>query len=133
MKTDFNDINIKGVLFVLIDENKNDKSYCFETNIDDLDDVFLESDELYNFRDIMETADKKWSGVHDGTGGENWIGYSSYEIRDFDTAIKKWYDFFKLNNKLPEKSFIFVVNSKNFNKFEEGEIDINELIKKKIK
>ena len=55
-------------------------------------------------------ANAKWSGVHDGSGGEKWFGYSSYEIEDFNTAIKMWFDFFKENNKLGENSEIFITD-----------------------
>ena len=46
-----------------------------------------------------------WCGVHDGgTGreedGEEYWCYSSYEIKDFNTAIEKWSDFFKSKGKL---------------------------------
>lgn len=43
----------------------------------------------------MECDNYEWCGVHDNRGGVNndyveWIGYSSYEIKDFLTALEKW-------------------------------------------
>jgi len=106
-----------GKFFVLQDVNNDDNnSYCFKTNIEDDGDCdFLESDEFETFMDKMESSSdknglKKWSGVHDGSGGSQWFGYSSYEIEDFDTAIKMWFDFFKKHKKLTSDSKVFITN-----------------------
>jgi len=50
--------------------------------------------------DKMECGDEDWCGVHDFCGDEHWIGFSSYEIKDFETAITKWKEFFESKNKL---------------------------------
>lgn len=108
---DFTKNSNENKFFVLQDENNDNKSYCFLTNVvDDSDDDFLESEIFEDFMEKMETTNAKWSGVHDGSGGEKWFGYSSYEIEDFNTAIKMWFDFFKENNKLGENSEIFITD-----------------------
>lgn len=52
------------------------------------------------FFDIMETGGNPWQGVHDLDGQEGIWGYASYEIEDYETAFKKWLEFWKLHGKL---------------------------------
>jgi hypothetical protein len=102
----------KGLPFHLIDENTR-KRYYFQTTFesDEEFDDFTYSSEFEQFMDMMECGTKNglepWSGVHDVDGEVGFpIGYSSYEIKDFDTAIKMWFDFFEKHGKLLEGSVI---------------------------
>jgi hypothetical protein len=100
------------IIFKLIDENKpNPQGYNDYTNNDwtlkldfkDFDefDEFTYDDQDYEvFMDEMECGSHPWCGVHDYFGDEGCIGFSSYEIKDFKTAIKKWEEFFKSKGKL---------------------------------
>ena len=96
----FEEFNYGIVKFVLQDENDDYKSYWFDTNLSEREfDNFAQTPEFENFMEKMETSGKKWSGVHDGTGGDGWVGYNSYEIKNFNKAIKMWLDFFISNGK----------------------------------
>ena len=96
------------ILFKLINENNNDKEYSIKLN-------FLNSDEYYDFIDEdrdyeifmekMECGKDDCCGVHDFSGsvddvGGEWIGFTSYEIKDFDKAIEKWSKFWNSKEKL---------------------------------
>ena len=52
------------------------------------------------FMDKMECDHADYAGVHDGTGEDDWFGYSSYEIQNFTLAISMWKDFFESKNLL---------------------------------
>ena len=97
--------------FRLIDENTY-KSYGFNLNMTEREfDDFIEYEipnEYDEFIEKMETSGESWSGVHDFDGEPNEVGYSSYEIEDFDTAIKMWFDFFKQYDKIDKDSVIII-------------------------
>jgi hypothetical protein len=96
------------IRFKLLDEKDNYKEYVIELDFVDSDDLldFMDTDDDYiGFMEQMECGHDSWCGVHDGTGGTDkdgieWFGFSSYEIEDFNTAIKKWIDFFKKKKRL---------------------------------
>jgi hypothetical protein len=96
--------------FKLEDENNNYKSYNIEIDfedVEDFDDWAYDNKDFEDFIEQMETGHDKWNGVHDGSGGINddgveYVSFSSYEIQDFNTAIKLWEDFFRKVNKLIE-------------------------------
>lgn len=96
------------IRFKLEDENNNYKAYSIEIDFEDgedFDDWTYKSKDFEDFMLEMETGHYKWNGVHDGTGGVDddnieYVSFSSYEIQDFNTAIKLWEDFFKKQNKL---------------------------------
>jgi hypothetical protein len=98
--------------FRLVDENNllengstdfSDDRYSFITkfkNFDEFDEFTCDDPDYELFMDKMECDDEDWCGVHDFCGDEHWIGFSSYEIKDFETAITKWKEFFESKNKL---------------------------------
>lgn len=96
------------IRFKLNDENSDkDYKYSFEIDFENLDEFdeweYPSGFEL--FMEKMECGRDAWCGVHDFGGGRDkdgteWIGYSSYEIKDFPTALEKWKEFFKSKNKL---------------------------------
>ena len=95
------------IRFKLHDEHSSKQyEYYFEIDFIDGEDFIEWSDEDFDmFMEQMECGQYKWCGVHDGTGGIDddgveWFGYSSYEIKDFSTALEKWKEFFKIKNKL---------------------------------
>lgn len=84
--------------------SKNKYSIDLDFNTD-LEFVNWLDKDFDDFMCNMETGQGTECGVHDGTGGTDedgieWTGYSSYEIKDFDLAIKKWKEFFKEKGKL---------------------------------
>ena len=106
--------SIEGMKFFLTDENseKNKTPDCYWfyvdfSNQDDLSDFTYDDSNFELFMDKMETSHEKWAGVHDVSGGENEWGYSSYEIEDFETAIKMWFNFFK-NKRLTLENKIYI-------------------------
>lgn len=93
------------IRFVLEDSTNDYKQYSINLDFDTDEDFYEyidESDDFELFMDKMECGDDDWCGVHDFIGTETYVGYVSYEIKDFDTAIKKWADFFKEKNLLVE-------------------------------
>ena len=96
------------VRFKLEDENNNYKSYSIEIDFEDgedFDDWTYDNKDFEDFMEQMETGYDNWNGVHDGSGGIDddgveYVSFSSYEIKDFKTAIKLWEDFFRKVNKL---------------------------------
>jgi hypothetical protein len=66
----------------------------------------LPEDEDYeNFMESMECGNNPWNGVHDYNSSEDdekieYVGYTSYEIKDFPAALQKWKEFFQKKNKL---------------------------------
>ena len=94
------------------DENGNFKSYTIDLdfkNGEDIGDWCCDEDSGFEiFMDKMECGSDPWCGVHDGGGSEDPDGvyveeYMSYEIEDFDTAIKLWEDYFRSKGKLDLK------------------------------
>mgnify|MGYP000877135672 CR=1 FL=1 len=94
--------------FKLFDENSN--SYKGEILLDfssvyEYLDWSYSNDNFRVFMDSMESGPNSWNGIHDGGNGyeegdvEFW-SYSSYEIKDFDAAIKKWEEFFTSEGKI---------------------------------
>jgi hypothetical protein len=94
--------------FKLHDQNSD--SYKGEINldfnsIDDFLDWTYPNDKFEKFMDHMETGHEDYCGVHDGgddiedDGEEIWM-YSSYEIKNFEKAIEKWEEFFRINGKI---------------------------------
>ena len=96
------------IRFKLEDENNNYKQYSIEIDFvdgEEFDDWSYDNKDFEDFMEQMETGHDKWNGVHDGSGGVDndgveYVSFSSYEIQDFNTAIKLWEDFFKKQNKL---------------------------------
>jgi hypothetical protein len=96
------------IRFKLEDENNNYKSYSIEIDFEDgedFDDWTYDNKDFEDFMEQMETGHNNWNGVHDGSGGIDddgveYVSFSSYEIQDFNTAIKLWEDFFRKVNKL---------------------------------
>ena len=91
------------MIFKLLDENNNYKEYTIELKFESVDD-FLEwhydDADFEAFMDKMECDHADYAGVHDGTGEDDWFGYSSYEIQNFTLAISMWKDFFESKNLL---------------------------------
>jgi hypothetical protein len=94
--------------FKLIDESVLDSNghvdydnedYCLEIDFKDFEefDEFTYDDS--DFEIFMENMDTT-HGVHDFVGGEGWIGFSSYEIEDFNAVTKQWMEFWKSKGKL---------------------------------
>lgn len=103
------------IKFRLTDENAEDngtqESFDIELkfkNGEKFDDWCEEDPDFQDFMDDMESGKNglnPWNGVHDGSGGVDndgieYVEFTSYEIEDFYTAIKKWEEFFKQKNKL---------------------------------
>jgi len=83
------------MIFKLIDENT-EKEYCLD--IPDLDQDFFDNemdDKIYEF--INDNNLESTYGVLDGTAGEDWAGYSSYEIepKDFPKVLEMFQNFFE--------------------------------------
>ena len=97
------------IRFKLEDENNNYRSYSIEIDFEDgedFDDWTYDNKDFVDFMEQMETGHDNWNGVHDGSGGIDddgveYVSFSSYEIQDFNTAIKLWKDFFRKVNKVP--------------------------------
>jgi len=98
--------------FKLFDENHRNKEYSIDLNFKDDNEYidWMASEPSFDaFMKKMETSRAPWAGVHDGTGGNDkdgveYFGFSSYEIKDFDTAISMWEDFFRKHGKLIENT-----------------------------
>jgi hypothetical protein len=101
--------------FFLEDENNDYRRYEFVTSLKNVEEFeeFSDTDpDFENFMRKMECTDAPWSGVHDCSGDEMHWGYSSYEIKDFDTAIQMWWKFFSSKDKLTKDSIIVISNHK---------------------
>ena len=93
------------IRFKLQDENNNYKEYSIDINfnsIEDFDKWTYTNNSFKEFMDQMETGHDKWNGIHDTTAGVDddgieYVGYHSYEIQDFDTAIEMWENFFRIH------------------------------------
>lgn len=131
------------IRFRLTDENAEDnhtqESFDIELKFKDgmeFDDWCSEDEDFDEFMDMMETTNNEpWSGVHDGSGGDDsdgveYVEYSSYEILDFYAAIKKWETFFKRKKKL-SKGFqdnnVQVINPIRIKRFDNFINDLNGL------
>ena len=98
------------IRFKLQDENDEYKEYSLNLDFSSSDDYYdweFDEDHFQAFMEKMECDDENYAGVHDGTGGVDedgveWIGYHSYEIKDFPLAISMWKDFFKSQKLLIE-------------------------------
>lgn len=95
------------IKFVLTKE-ETEESFYLDLNFKNSEEFFefCENDSSYDkFVDKMETGDDTWNGILDFYGftdksGIEYVGYSSYEIEDFDTAFNKWKDYFNKKGKL---------------------------------
>lgn len=81
------------------------KDHFLNTTFDSADEFFDWADDDYDeFVDKMETSREDWSGVHDLACGDKdgveFVGYSSYEIKNFEAALDKWREYFKSRGKL---------------------------------
>lgn len=91
-----------------LEDTENEKEYSIELDFKDFEDFddWADDNPIYDeFMYEMETGHNEWNGVHDGSGGTDddgieYISFNSYEIKDFETAIKMWEDFFRKNNLL---------------------------------
>jgi hypothetical protein len=87
------------------------KDHFLNTTFDSVDEFMDWMDEDYDkFVDEMETSREDWSGVHDFTSkyenGVAFVGYSSYEIKNFEAALNKWKEYFKSRGKLHDNSSV---------------------------
>ncbi len=81
-------------IFRLIDERDNShRDLVLNCSLNEFNDLMDELD-FEDFLWKMETEREDWCGVHDFAGTDEWIGYTSYEIKDHDKAIEKWREFF---------------------------------------
>jgi len=81
------------------------KDHFLYTSFDGVDEFFDWLDDDYDeFVEKMETSREDWSGVHDLACGDKdgveFVGYSSYEIKNFEAALDKWREYFKSRGKL---------------------------------
>lgn len=89
----------------LLEDSTTKKQYSINLNFkseEDFYDFIDEDDDFELFMDKMECDEHEWCGVHDFIGTEEYVGYVSYEIRNYELAIKKWAEFFKEKNLLIE-------------------------------
>jgi hypothetical protein len=98
------------IKFKLIDESIldsnghtdfNNEDYCLKLNFknyDEFDEFTYDDPDFELF--LMDKMESEY-GVHDFCGdGDDYVGYSSYEIQDFNEAINKWREFWKSKGKL---------------------------------
>jgi len=100
------------IRFKLFDETSgidyDEQKYIINLNFadsDEFNEFAAQESDFDNFMEKMESGDKPWCGVHDFDGstdddGIEYVGFSSYEIQDFDTALQKWYNFFDKHKKI---------------------------------
>jgi hypothetical protein len=100
------------IRFKLEDENNEYKEYSINIDfesVEDFDNFTYEDSDFELFMEKMECGEEDYCGVHDITGGIDedgieWVGYQSYEIKNFNKAIQKWEKFFKIKGLLTRKT-----------------------------
>ena len=90
------------IRFKLEDENNN-KEYSIDIKFDNIEEFDNWANSSVSFEEFLDQMEEI-HGVHDATGGVDddgveYVGYSSYEIEDFDTAIEMWENFFRIHKK----------------------------------
>ena len=83
-----------------------DEYHFLELNFKNQEEFFNFSDidsDYFKFMDQMETGHDDYCGVHDFSGDNDSVGFTSYEIQNYPLALGKWAEFFRSKGLLVEK------------------------------